>query len=218
LRKGRVVGERFQTVRGVLVLLKSLSDGPASTHQLGEALSEAGVQRDERTVRRWLEVMREEEFGVSRGSARHELTGSPVRIALGDYEALATLSVLDSLAQREPVYGEHLASAAKKLREAIPDEALRFADSGMIEFSLDSASDPPEDPNIIDTLRRATHRSQKARVLYFSLRSGSVRWRPSSPCASPKSSVPTACSPTNVRRAGSRSSGSTASTRPGCSR
>jgi predicted DNA-binding transcriptional regulator YafY len=177
LRKGRVVGERFQTVRGVLVLLKTLSEGPASTHQLGEALSEAGVQRDERTVRRWLEVMREEGFGVRHSGRRHELTGSPVRIALGDYEALATLSVLESLAQREPVYGEHLASATKKLREAIPDEALRFADSGKIEFSLDSASDPPEDPNIIDTLRRATHRSQKARVLYFSLRSGSVRWR-----------------------------------------
>ncbi len=169
--------ERFQTVRGVLQLLKTLSDGPASTHQLVESLSEAGVQRDERTVRRWLEVMREEGFGLRRNGRRHELTSSPVRIAFGDYEALATLSVLESLAQREPAYGEHLASAAKKLREAVPDESLRFADSGKIEFSLDSASDPPEDPNIIDTLRRATHRSQKARVLYYSLRSGSVRWR-----------------------------------------
>jgi predicted DNA-binding transcriptional regulator YafY len=177
LRKGRVVGEGSQTVRGVLVLLKTLSEGPASTHQLIEALSEAGVHRDERTVRRWLEVTREEGFGVRHSGRRHELIGSPVRIAFGDYEALATLSVLESLAQREPAYGEHLASAAKKLREAIPDKALRFADSGKIEFSLDSASDPPEDPNIIDTLRLATHRSQKARVLYYSLRSGSVRWR-----------------------------------------
>jgi len=177
LRKGRVVSESFQTVRGVLVLLKTLSEGPASTHQLVSALSEAGVQRDERTVRRWLEVMREEGFGVRHSRKRHELTGSPVRIAFGDYEALATLSVLESLAQREPAYGEHLASAAKKLREAIPEKALRFADSGKIEFSLDSASDPPEDPNIIDTLRHATHRSQRARMLYYSLRSGSVRWR-----------------------------------------
>lgn len=169
--------ERFQAVRGVLVLLKSLSEGPLSTHELVEALSEAGVQRDERTVRRWLEVMREEGFGVRYSGRRHELTGSPVRIALGDYEALATLSVLESLAQREPAFGEHLASASKKLRDAIPKAALRFADSGKIEFSLDSASDPPEDPNIIDTLRLATHRSQRARVLYYSLRSNSVRWR-----------------------------------------
>jgi predicted DNA-binding transcriptional regulator YafY len=73
--------------------------------------------------------------------------------------------------------GEYLASAAKKLRQAIPGKALRFADSGKIEFSLESASDPPEDPNIIDTLRLAIHRSQRARVLYHSLRSDSVRWR-----------------------------------------
>ena len=112
--------ERFQTARGVLVLLRTLSEGPASTRQLVEALSEAGVQRDERTVRRWLEVMREEGFGVQLGSGRHELTSSPVRIAFGDYEALATLSVLESLAQREPAYGEHLASAAKKLRGSHP--------------------------------------------------------------------------------------------------
>jgi len=85
--------------------------------------------------------------------------------------------VLESLAQREPVYGDHLNSAAKKLREAIPEEALRFADSGKIEFSLDSASDPPKDPNIIDTLRRATHRSQRTEILYHSLRSDSLRWR-----------------------------------------
>ncbi len=77
--------ERFQTVRGVLQLLKTLSDGPASTHQLVESLSEAGVQRDERTVRRWLEVMREEGFGLRRNGRRHELTNSPVRIALGNY-------------------------------------------------------------------------------------------------------------------------------------
>ncbi len=109
-----------------------------------------------------------------------DATSSPARryvLRSADYEALATLSVLESLAQREPVYGDHLRSAAEKLREAIPDGALRFADSGKIEFSLDSASDPPEDPNIIDTLRLAIHRSQKARVLYFSLRSNSVRWR-----------------------------------------
>jgi DNA-binding PadR family transcriptional regulator len=93
LRKGRVVSESFQSVRGILVLLKILSEGPASTHQLAEALSEAGVQRDERTLRRWLEVMREEGFAARHSGRRHEFTGSPLRIAFGDYEALATLSV-----------------------------------------------------------------------------------------------------------------------------
>jgi len=177
LRKGKLVDERFQRIRGILVLLKTLSEGPASTRQLVGVLSEAGVHRDERAVRRWLGVMREEGFGVSHASGRHELSSSPVRIAFGDYEALATLSVLESLAQREPVYGEYLASAATKLREAIPDKALHFTESGKIEFSLESASDPPEDPDIIDTLRLAIHRSQRARVLYYSLSSGSVRWR-----------------------------------------
>ncbi len=171
------MSESFQTVRGVLVLLKTLSEGPASTHQLVEALSEAGVQRDERTVRRWLEVMREEGFGVGHNGRRHELTASPVRIAFLDYEALATLSVLESLAQREPVYGDHLASAAAKLRQAIPKEALRFADAGRIEFFINPADSTPEDPNVMEVLRRATHRSQRAEVLYHSLRSDSLRWR-----------------------------------------
>ncbi len=121
--------------------------------------------------------MRQEGFGLRSSGRRHELTGSPVRIAFGDYEALATLSVLESLAQREPAYGEHLASAVRKLREAIPDGSLRFADSGKIEFSLDSTSNPPEDPNIIDILRHATHRSQRAEIFYHSLRSDSFRWR-----------------------------------------
>lgn len=169
--------EGFQSVRGVLVLLKTLSEGPASTHQLVEALSEAGVRRDERTVRRWLEVMRQEGFGLRNSGRRHELTGSPVRIALGDYEALATLSVLESLAQGEPVYGDHLNSAAKKLREAIPKEALRFADAGRIEFSLNPADSTLEDPNVMEVLRRATHRSQRAEIFYHSLRSDSFRWR-----------------------------------------
>ena len=171
------MGESFETVRGVLVMLTTLSEGPASTHELVDGLSGAGVQRDERTVRRWLEVMREEGFAVSRRSGRHELTGSPVRIAFGDYEALATLSVLESLAQREPVYGDHLKTAAAKLRNAIPKDALRFADAGRIEFSFDPADSTPEDPNVMDVLRRATHRSQRAEVLYHSLRSNSFRWR-----------------------------------------
>ena len=171
------MGESLQVVRGALVLLGALSEGPVSTRRLVDVLAEAGIRRDARTVRRWLAVMKEEGFRVRSKGGRHELTGSPARIPFGGYEALAALSVLESLAEREPVYGEYLASAAGKLREAIPKESLKFADSGRIEFSLDSASDPPEDPNVMDTLRRATHRSQKADILYHSLRSNSVRWR-----------------------------------------
>lgn len=167
----------MQVVRGIVVLLGALSEGPVSTRRLVEILKESGIRRDERTVRRWLAVMREEGFRVRSSSGWHGLVGSPVRIAFGGYEALATLSVLESLAEREPVYGEYLGSAAAKLRDAIPKESLRFADSGRIEFSLDSASNPPEDPNVMDTLRRATHRSQRADILYHSLSSGSIRWR-----------------------------------------
>lgn len=171
------MGESLQGVRGILVLLGAVSEGPVSTRRLVEILAEVGIRRDERTVRRWLAVMREQGFRVRSKGGWHELTGSPTRIAFGGYEALATLSVLESLAEREPVYGKHLALAAGKLREAIPKEALRFADAGKIEFSLDSSSDPPENPKVMDMLRRATHRSQRADILYHSLSSGSVRWR-----------------------------------------
>lgn len=171
------MGESLQAVRGVVLLLRALSEGPVSTRRLVEILADTGIRRDQRTVRRWLAVMREEGFQVRSRGGRHDLTGSPVLIAFDGYEALAALSVLSSLAEREPVYGEYLASAVAKLREAIPRESLRFADSGRIEFSLDSASDPPEDPNVMDSLRRATHRSQRADILYHSLSSGSVRWR-----------------------------------------
>jgi len=121
--------------------------------------------------------LREAGFQISRDDGRYELTEAPVRLAFGGYEALATLSVLESLAIREPVYGDYLASAAMKLREAIPKEALRFADGGSIEFALDSTSDPPEDPDVIDTLRRATHQSRRVEILYHSLRSDNVRRR-----------------------------------------
>lgn len=167
----------LEAVRGALVILQTLSEGPASRRRLERALLEAGIRRDERTVRRWLAALREEGFGMERVGERYELRESPVRIAFDGYEALATLSVLESLAEREPVYGRYLASAATKLRESLPKESLKFADSGKIEFSLDSASDPPEDPNVMDTLRRATHQSRRAEILYHSLSSDSVRWR-----------------------------------------
>lgn len=167
----------LEAVRGTLVILQALSEGPASRRQLEGILMDAGIHRDERTVRRWLAALREEGFGIERVGERYELKGSPVRIAFDDYEALATLSVLESLADREPVYGRHLASGAAKLRESLPKESLSFADSGKIEFSLDSASKPPEDPKVMDTLRRAVHRSQRTRILYHSLSSDSVRWR-----------------------------------------
>ncbi len=171
------MGEEMATIRGTLALLRTLSEGPASKERLLGTLEEVGILRDERTVRRWLAVLREEGFGIERTSGRYELRSSPARLAFTDYEALASLSVLESLAEREPVYGEHLASAAAKLRDALPKEALRFADAGKIEFALDWASDPPEDPDVMDTLRRATHQNRRARIFYHSLRSDSLRWR-----------------------------------------
>ncbi|MEW6637243.1 MAG: WYL domain-containing protein [Actinomycetota bacterium] len=163
--------------RGVLVLLRALSEGPASRRQLEEALAEAGIVRDERTVRRWLEVLREEGFEIERTAGRYELRGSPIRLAFDEYEALAALSVLESLAEREPVYGERLGSAAGKLRAALPTRLLKFVDRGRIEFELSSASDPPEDPNVIDVLRQSAHRNQRVKILYYSLRSGTLSWR-----------------------------------------
>lgn len=166
----------METARGMLILLQVLSEGPAYRRHLEGALAEAGISRDERTLRRWLEVLREEGF-VERDGRRYVLRSSPVRLDFDGYEALASLSVLESLAQREPVYGDHLSSAAAKLREALPREALKFVDQGEIEFTLESSSNPPEDPAIMDILRRAAHQHRRAEILYHSLRSDSVRWR-----------------------------------------
>lgn len=162
---------------GTLVLLRTLSEGPASRRRLEEALEEVGIRRDERTVRRWLRVLREADFGIEKRGGKYEMRSSPVRIDFGGYEALATLSVLESLAGREPVYGSYLGSAAAKLREVIPEDSRKFADAGRIEFDIESVSDPPEDPQVIDRLRRATHRSQRAEIFYHSLTSETLRWR-----------------------------------------
>lgn len=164
------------TARGMLVLLQILSEGSASRQRLEEALADAGISRDERSVRRWLGVLREEGFVESSGR-RYTLRNSPVRLDFDKYEALASLSVLESLAEREPVYGKHFAAAAVKLRDALPRKALKFVDEGEIEFDLESASVPPEDPEIMDTLRRAAHQHRRTEILYHSLRSDTVRWR-----------------------------------------
>jgi predicted DNA-binding transcriptional regulator YafY len=171
------MGDEMAAIRGTLTLLRTLSKGPASKQQLLAILEGAGIFRDERTVRRWLAVLREEGFGIPRKEGRYELQSAPVRVALADREALVTLSVLDSLADREPVYGDHFASAAAKLREAIPPHAVRFADRGGIEFDLDFASVPPEDPKVMDTLREAAHQHRHAEILYHSLNSNTVRRR-----------------------------------------
>jgi predicted DNA-binding transcriptional regulator YafY len=142
-----------------------------------EILRDSGINKETRTLRRWMEALRDAGFEIERRGGNYELRGSPIRIAFDDYETLATLSVLESLAVREPVYGNSLKSAATKLREALPPEALRFADSGVIEFDLDSVSDPPENPEIIDILRRATHQHRRTEILYRSLRSDNVRHR-----------------------------------------
>lgn len=167
----------MDVVRGPLALLRLLSEGPVSGEQLRKALEEAGISRDERTVRRWRAVLREEGFEIARKKGRYELLSSPTRIALTDHEALVTLSVLESLAERDRMYGERFRSAARKLREAIPPDAVGFADKGRIEFDLDFASDPLEDPEIIDTLRLAAHEHRRTEVLYHSLNSNTVRLR-----------------------------------------
>src|SRR5215210_2011407 len=140
------MAKRMEATRGTLVLLRLLAERPMRRQELLDALQDAGLKRDDRTLRRWLEVLQEAGFDLQRRDGRYELQGSPVRLPLDDYEALATLNILESFAAREPVYGQHLASAVSKLRDAIPEESLRFADSGRIEFVISSASDPPEDP------------------------------------------------------------------------
>jgi len=169
--------DKTEAVRGACILMKALSEGPVSEARLVEVLADAGIRREGRTVRRWISGMREEGLDIHSADGRHELVRSPVRLDFDDYEALAALSVLESLASRDPVYGEHLDSAAAKLRAAIPERSLKFADGGRIEFAFDSASDPPESPEIMDTLRRATHRHQRLEILYHSLNSDSLRRR-----------------------------------------
>jgi predicted DNA-binding transcriptional regulator YafY len=167
----------MEAARGVLTLLRLLAERPRSRGEISDLLREEGLERGERSVRRWLAVLRSSGFDLRNSKGLYELHGSPVRLSFGDYETLATLSVLGSLAAREPVYGTYLASAVRKLRAAIPEDSLRFADGGGIEFTFDPASDPPEDPAIMDTLRRATRQSRRAEISYHSLRSDTVRRR-----------------------------------------
>ncbi len=145
--------------------------------------------KNERTLRRYLATLREAGFEISRSRRRYEVRGSPVRLAFTYHEALATLNIVESLAERDPVYGEHLASASLKLREALPKETLRFAYSGRVEFDLSFANEPPENEEILDTLRLATHRNQRVEIYYYSSsREAGARER-SSPCAHSSTSV-----------------------------
>jgi hypothetical protein len=65
------------------------------------------------------------------------------------------LNVLEFLAKREPVYGEHFALAIKKLRNALPKEVVTFVDRGRIEFDLTLASDLPASEAKAVSYRRA---------------------------------------------------------------
>jgi predicted DNA-binding transcriptional regulator YafY len=169
---------RMGATLATLKLLRVLSEGPASKSALLEILrEELGVGRNERSLRRYLEALREAGFEVERNSDRYELLHSPVRLDFTDYETLATLNVVESLAERQPVYGEHLKSAADKLREALPAGVVKFADSGRVEFEVASASDPPEDPAILDTLRRAVYHRQRVEIFYRSTESRTRSWR-----------------------------------------
>ncbi|MBX6765299.1 MAG: WYL domain-containing protein [Rubrobacteraceae bacterium] len=176
-KRGDVVG-RMDATLGTLVVLRVLSEGPASAERLLDVIEdEVGARRDARTLRRYLAALNEAGFEVKRRKDRYELNASPAKLPFDDHETLATLSVLESLAEREPVYGRYLASAVAKLREALPAERIRFADSGRVVFDLVSADDPPEDPRILDLLRRAIHRNQRVEIYYHSLSSGTRTWR-----------------------------------------
>lgn len=172
-----MVENRMEATLGTLEVLKLLSEAVLSRHELVERLEEVGIERDERTVRRYIEALRAAGFCVQRSGGGYRLVETPMRLNFTDLEALATLTVMESIARREPVYGEHLGSAARKLRRALPAEAVRFADSGRVEFEVPSASDPPEDPGIMEKLRLAVHREQRLEIYYYSLRSDSLRWR-----------------------------------------
>lgn len=168
----------MDATRATLTVLQVLSEGPASKERLMDAVEEKlGDRREIRQFERYVSVLRDAGFDIPLRKDRYELLNSPAKLPLSDREALATLNVVESLAEKEPVYGEYLASAARKLREALPDEAVRFADTGRVQFDLSFASDPPEDPSILDTLRRATHQHRKVEIFYYSLSSGGRRWR-----------------------------------------
>jgi len=167
----------MEATRGTLSLLQALSEGPQSNQQLLSVLEGIGMSRDERTLRRYLGALRDAGFQIDRSGGRYDLLDSPVKLPLSAHEALATLNVLESLAKREPVYGEQFASAAQKVRNALPKEVTKFVNRGSIEFELTSASDPPEDPDLIDTLRQAIFRHQRVEMLYHSLSSGTTDWR-----------------------------------------
>ncbi|AHY48246.1 putative transcriptional regulator (plasmid) [Rubrobacter radiotolerans] len=162
---------------GTLILLRVLSEGPASRRKLEQALADEGIRRDERTIRRWLGILREAGFGITKTKNLYKMHSSPAKIDFDGYEALATLSVLESLAERELLYNKSFGTAAGKLRRTIPKESLDFADAGKIEFALESVSDPPEDPEIMDKLRRAVRSSRRASIFYHSLKSDTLRWR-----------------------------------------
>jgi hypothetical protein len=46
------MGEKMEASRGTLTLLRALSEGPSSRHGLLEALEDARICRDERTIPR----------------------------------------------------------------------------------------------------------------------------------------------------------------------
>ena len=76
---GDVMGERMGATKGTLILLRVLAERPMTQPQLMDVLEDSGLGRDARTLRRWLEVLREAGFGISRSGGRYKLRSSPVR-------------------------------------------------------------------------------------------------------------------------------------------
>jgi DNA-binding PadR family transcriptional regulator len=58
------VGTRMEATRGTLILLRLLAERPMSQRELLDTLHDEGLERDDRTLRRWLEVLREAGFDL----------------------------------------------------------------------------------------------------------------------------------------------------------
>lgn len=173
-----MVADRMAATRGTLAVLKAIAEGPADKRRLMEAMEEVDVRRGEKTLGRYLKALEEAGYGIEVENGAYGLRFAPIRLPFGRREALAAISALESMAEGEPVYGEHFASAARKIRAALPENALEYVERGdRIGFDLDSAGEPPEDPDVLDVLRRASYRHERVKILYYSYNSGTLAWR-----------------------------------------
>ena len=138
----------MEATRGTLILLRLLTERPMTQRELLDALQDEGPKRDNRTLRRWLEALREAGFDLQRKDGRYELRDSPVRLPLDRYEALATLNILASFAAREPVYGRFLDSGPS------PNSATPYPKNRSASPTAAASSSPSAPPVIPPKTRR----------------------------------------------------------------